>query len=447
MRHLWQRIFAYSLALIFLSQAAVLLLHRRSINYEEAQRFSSESTLSFAAALDGQDMEFATAMTRLFNRKYNRVWLENADGEVVAGVRPFPERLEAPADESRTGAVAVWRAPNDALRLITSAPVVLTSGKAFLFMTFGPPRGPGMWTMFFQGVLALSCLGGGLALWMAWRVSRPLRTLRNEVMEIAGGDLARRVNVAGKDEISDVAVAVNHMADNLAKHIRSMKELVANISHEMRSPLARMQVSLALLEEDLTREGAHSGQTASRFALLREELDHMNSLIGTTLLSSKLDLNEPPALVDAVAFSELCAEMGRRYAPVFSRQGLTFSQEVASGALIRGDESLLINLVSNLLDNAAKYASAPGDVALRLTIENGKAALVVENVHAPLAPEILDHIFEPFYRAGKATGNGVGLGLSLVGKIAAMHGGEAKAANTPTGVRFTVAVPLVGNVP
>ena len=443
MRHLWQRIFAYSLALIIVSQVAVLLLHRLSVNRDEFARFASENLLALAAAVEGRTPASADAVARIFNRKTNRVWLENAQGQVVAGGLPGWGRPDDNAVLETRDQIRILEGADTPLGrfFVVATPVVLESGETTLFMAFGPPRGPGFWTLFLRGLLVLSFIGVALAAWMAWRVSRPLRTLRNEVMEIAGGNLDRRVTVTGKDEITDVAVAVNHMADNLARHIRSMRELVANISHEMRSPLARMQVSLALLEED-TAGLDTGGQTAGRLALLSEELAHMNKLIGATLLTSKLDLQGHVPMTGKVAFSELCAEMCRRQAPVFASRGVRFSRNIEPGIAFAGEETLLTNLVSNLLDNAAKYVSEGGAVSLILARAGNNALLMVENDHDPLPEDVLDHIFEPFYRGGIATGNGVGLGLSLVSKIAALHGGQATVANTEHGIRFQIVFPL-----
>lgn len=439
MRHLWQRIFACSLVLIVVSQAAVLLLHRQSIGQEEMRLFFRETTQSIVSSMEGQNLDFAKAMTGLFNRKRPRVWLEDDNGAVIAGARPIGAPFDAATavDEWKNGPLTIWRTGSEVIHFISAMPVSLSEGQSTLFMAFTPPPRPGMWTVFFQGVLVLSILGIGLAFWMARRVSRPLRTLRDEVMGLAGEDLSRRVTVAGRDEITDVAVAVNHMADSLAKHIRGMKELVANISHELRSPLARMQVSLALLEEDIERSG-NAPQAAARVTLLREEMDHMNGLIGATLLSSKLDLQDPPPMTETVAFSELCAEAVRRHAPMFLQRHLQFIPAIEENIFLPGDESLLKNLVSNLLDNAAKYCDDGGEVTINLARRENGAELSIANTHAPLAREVLEHIFEPFYRGGIATGSGVGLGLSLVSKIAALHGGKAEAANTPTGVMFRV---------
>ena len=443
MRHLWQRIFAYSLVLIVISQAAVLLLHYKSAGREEVRLYFAESTRSIAASMESQSLSFAEALTGIFNRKKDRLWLEDEKGKVIAGARPrgAPFHVAKATQQWKTDTFTLWQTDDEDTHFISSMPVSLSEGQYTLYQAFGRPHRPSMWTMFFQGVMVLSLFGIGLAFWMARRVSRPLRNLRDEVMEIAGENLSRRVTETGYDEISDVAVAVNHMADNLAKHIRGMKELVANISHEMRSPLARMQVSLALLEEDLARSHTETPQAAARLALLHEELKHMNDLIGTTLLSSKLDLQDPPTMTETVAFSELCSEAARRHEPVFQQRQLRFIPDIEKNIFLLGDESLLKNLVSNLLDNAAKYCDDGGETTMRLSLHAEYAELSVANDHAPLPQEVLDHLFEPFYRGGIATGSGVGLGLSLVSKIAALHGGKAKAVNTDSGICFRVGIP------
>ena len=445
MKHLWQRIFAYTLVLIVISQTAVLLLHLYSIRGDETRRFITESVSSIASSIDGQKLENARSIARLFNIRGNRVWVENASGNVIAGARPSDpgmfDKDRAPG-HWKDGSLDIWETAMGSGYFLASLPVTLDGSPAILNMTFRPPRYTGIWNMFFQGLIALSCVGVMLALWMAWRVSRPLRTLRGEVMTIAAGNLDRRVTVAGADEIADVATAVNHMASTLARNIRGMRELVANISHELRSPLARMQISLAILEENMPLP---CKQNAAKNSLsrLHEELDHMNKLIGVTLLTSKLDLQQQKTVTTPVAFAEICAAMCRRQEPVFEEQGFTFTTDIEPDMTFPGDETLLSQMVSNLLDNAAKYTVSGGSVRLTLCRDGSTAVLAVENTHAPLAPDVLEHIFEPFYRGGIATGNGVGLGLSLVSKIAALHHGTTAVENTEAGVRFTVRIALV----
>ena len=438
MRHLWQRIFTYALILVAVSQLTVFFLYRYSVNRDETRRFITEYASSLASSVEDGNIATADAVLRIFNRKRDRAWIEDESGRVIAGTSPASVRPGKIVRESRENGLVLREAEGGDDWYVASIPVSLREGRAKLSMLFGPPRGPGLWTLFLQGLIFVSVIGLLLAFWMARRVSKPLRVLRDEVMEIAGGNLERRVTVRGSDEITDVAKAVNHMADSLAKHIRSMRELVANISHEMRSPLARVQVSAAMLEEDV----ADAPKATARLALISEELGHMNKLIGATLLTSKLDLQPGARPEGTVALSGLCEEVCRRHMPLFSEKNLHVSKEVPEGILVSGDETLLTTLVSNLLDNAVKYTRENGFVSLRLSAAHNGALLEVENEHESLAAGILEHIFEPFYRGGIATGTGVGLGLSLVRQIARLHGGDVTAANTADGVRFSVTLPL-----
>lgn len=455
MKQLWQRIFAYFLALILVFQLVIFALHKYSEDTEGKLRFVGDTVGSLASAMDGQSLATARAIIAPFNRNRERVWLETEDGKILAGSRQdeFFQAGAALPEESnlirQQGELRIWESPSDGERSLASRPLNLSDVRgARLYMHFRPPGSrPGEFNLFLQGLLVMGLTGILLVFWMARRVSRPLRRLRGEVLEIAGGSLEKRVTEQGAGEIADVAVAVNQMTDSLSKHIRGMRELVANISHELRSPLARMQVSLALLEENLPGGSRNDPARAkAKLALLHEELDHMEKLIGTTLLSSKLDLQEKAILKDKVAFSELCAEMCRREKPLFNDKGIVFDERIEPDITLAGDEILLCNLVANLLDNAAKYAAPVNGEApaalLRLRRQDGEAVLEVENSHPRLDEEKLEQIFEPFNRAGLATGNGVGLGLHLVRQVVQLHGGSVRALNTPGGIAFRVRLPL-----
>lgn len=470
MRHLWQRIFTYSILLILLSQLGMFLWYKYSQDTEGLRRFITENVIAIAGAMEGQSLETAKAIAAPYNRRNGRVWLEDAAGAVIAG-KADPEQLEQrkeagadPVWESES--LKIWQYGKDSDQYLAFLPLHLRGTDASLLMAFGPPRQhTPLWAHFMKGGLALCLISVILALWMARRVSRPLRKLRAEVLEIAGGDLEQRVSAGGRDEITDVAMAVNQMADNLARHIRGMRELVANISHELRSPLARMRVSLALLEENLTppesgpplpekspagtsgsanpEKGKRDMQKAlAKIGLLQEELAHMDKLIGTTLLSSKLDLQDRPKLENMVSFSDLCLEMCRRQEPLFRSEALDFTYNIEAGIAFPGVETLLCTLVSNLLDNAAKYTEKGGQVTLRLYKKDNAAKLEVENTHEALAAEKLEHIFEPFNRIGLATGNGVGLGLHLTRQIISVHKGYIRAGNSAGGICFYASLPL-----
>lgn len=447
MKQIWLRIFIYTVVLLALMQLATFALHHYSLDQDELHRYMFDNIRSTAAALEGESIAGVRTAASLFGRRGGRAWVitakENGQEVVLAGDKDFARaRLEEISKKRyrSDGEAELWDTGDERRRFTAAAPVRLSDAEGTLYISFGQPHGPRLWNIFMQGLIGFSIVGCILAFWLARSVSRPLRRLRGEVLEIAGGNLDGRVKPDGPDEVRDVALAVNYMADSLAKYIRNMRELVANISHELRSPLARMQVSLALIEEKIG--GGADGKTLTQLRLLGEEMSHMNKLIGDTLLSSKLDLHGAPPLTGRVAFSELTGEMLRRHVPLMEKQGLKLETDIQKNVNLPGDETLLCNLVSNYLDNAAKYTTENGTVRVRLFTENGRAVFEVENTHAPLKPEVIEQVFEPFYRGGIATGGGVGLGLSLVRQIAALHQGRTDAANTENGVRFRVYLPL-----
>lgn len=447
MKQIWLQIFIYTIVLLVLMQLATFALHRYSMDSDEVRRYMSENIRSTAAALEGESVAGAKTAASLFGRRGGRLWVitaeQNGREVVLAGNSDFTrERFENIPNVKywNEGELEMWSTDDERRRFVAAFPVHLSDAEATLYISYGQPRGPRLWDIFMQGLIGFSIVGCILAFWLARSVSRPLRRLRGEVLEIAGGSLSRRVEPKGPDEVRDVALAVNYMADNLSKYIRNMRELVANISHELRSPLARMQVSMALIEEKL--KGGADEKTLAQLRLLNEEMEHMNKLIGDTLLSSKLDLHGAPPMTADVAFSGLAGEMIRRHAPLMNQRGLSFEAEIEDNVTLPGDETLLCHLVSNYLDNAAKYTDPGGLVRVRLFTEGGKAVFEVENTHAPIPAEMLEQVFEPFYRGGIATGGGVGLGLSLVRQIAEQHQGAVSAANTAGAVLFRVTLPL-----
>ena len=306
--------------------------------------------------------------------------------------------------------------------------------------------------------IATCLIGGALSFWIARRISKPLRNLRNQVLHIAAGNIENKVAVPGSDEISEVAAAINTLAGNLSQNIRSMRELLANISHELRSPLARMGVSATIIEENLA-VGKHAAprfapvseidlQTLPELAriqkhasLLIAEIEYMEGLIGTTLLNSKLDLQETRLEFSGINLSELCAEALCREHDRIVEHGLRLSAEIEPNVSILADEDLIRLVISNLLDNAIKFNCPGGQIRLELARNTRRLSLSVENSCSKLPDEALERIFDPFYRVDQKNGNGVGLGLTLVRKITLLHGGWIRVENNDAALRVLLEFP------
>jgi signal transduction histidine kinase len=333
-------------------------------------------------------------------------------GAPVASIgRPFPPETPRRLEQGeRIGG---------AFRFVTRLP----DGRvvaARMMRPFGP--GPRRNPLLF---LALIAAATGLAAYPIVRhLTRRLARLKNGVEAWGGGSLALRVPVDGRDEVAAVAAAFNRAAARIESLVRAHKTLLANASHELRSPLARLRVAVELHEKR---------PSESAKAEIVRDMAELDALVDEILLSSRLDLAEAAAPSETVDLLALAAEEG-------ARLGLPVEGEAA---VLSGDARLLARLARNLLENALRHGGAPVTVEVRRA--GGVAELRVSDRGPGIAPEDRERVFEPFYRPeGRAeAAGGWGLGLALVRQIAERHGGTVAADAPPGGgARFTVRLPL-----
>jgi signal transduction histidine kinase len=262
------------------------------------------------------------------------------------------------------------------------------------------------------------------------RLTRRLESLKQGVEAFGAGALHQRVPEDGQDEVAAVGASFNRAAARVQALVRSHQSLLANASHELRSPLTRLKMALAMLEE---------APSAERGALKREidaDIAELDALVEEVLLSSRLEANQEAgaALPDEpVALLPLAAEEAARV-----------GAEVTVEALqVRGDERLLRRALRNLLENALRYGGGAVEVALE---RRGPQALAIVSDRGPGVPEAYrERIFEAFFRLpGHAErAGGVGLGLALVRQIASRHGGHVSCEpREGGGSRFVLALPL-----
>lgn len=454
---LWQQVFFYSLVLIVASGAmGIFLVHDNLMN--KASSVVVAFTSDVRNALTGQTPAEADRFLQRFNNQEARFWIEDERGILLAGERfggragkdwePHLLNLE------HSGEIALWQTEFKNSLFMAIAPCALKGRDATLYAIYMPFPVPPLETVLSPGIITIALITGLLALWMARKVGGPLRRLQREVSEISGTLRLNHVTVSGSGEIADVARAINRLVGGLRRHITGMNKLVLNISHELRSPITRMALAVEMVGEgmELLKQRKSNGDpheesvinlAEKNFEALRRELVHMDSLIGSTLLSSKLDVQDPGDLRETVSLSALCENTAERYETMFRQAGIRFMRGIDSGITVTGDATLLVQVITNLLDNAVKYASGPEPlVRLHLAREKGQAVIDVENTHAPLPREALDHIFDAYFRYEQRTGTGVGLGLSIVQKIVLLHRGKVMAENTETGLRFRLSLPL-----
>jgi two-component system, OmpR family, sensor kinase len=260
------------------------------------------------------------------------------------------------------------------------------------------------------------------------RLTQRLEGLQRGVQRWGEGDLSARVPVQGDDEVADLSERFNAAAARIEGLMASQKSLLANASHELRSPLARIRMGLELLNGPAVDSDAHA---RSRAEILRN-MTELDQLIDEILLASRLDAKEADiGTVEAVDLVGLCAEE-------CARVGAELEVPPGQSQLeVLGVAKLLRRLVRNLLENAGRYGASGHDtaqgqgIALTLT-QQGQTVRIRVCDHGPgVPPDYRDRIFEPFFRlpwASERVG-GVGLGLSLVKSIAERHGGRVGCAD------------------
>ncbi|WP_296905585.1 ATP-binding protein [Polaromonas sp.] len=326
--------------------------------------------------------------------------------------------------------------------------LVTTDGQTLNLLLPRPQRAPGnQWMRLpfgfgFSWMLGLVGLAVALGAYPVMRrLTLRLEALQRGVERWGAGDLSARVNTEGSDEVAFLAERFNHAAERIETLMDSHKSLLANASHELRSPLARIRMSLELMNLDAS--------SPQRLEISRS-ITELDQLIDEILLASRLDARQADAEpFETVDLTGLAAEE-------CSRVNAELEADLATGTgtastshslTVQGSARLLRRLIRNLLENARRYSR--GDISLELTqIGAGGQQRAVIKVHdrGPGVPAAQrERIFEPFYRLPGASEQegGVGLGLALVKSISERHGGSVRCEARPGGgASFIVELPL-----
>jgi signal transduction histidine kinase len=281
-----------------------------------------------------------------------------------------------------------------------------------------------------------ACLGiaAACAVPLSRSMVRPILALEAATRRLGAGDLTTRVALRRTDEIGDLARAFDDMAARIAGFVRAEKELLANVSHELRTPLSRIRVVLELASDgDPARAQRYLGEIA-------QDLAELDRLVEDVLTTAKLDLaggraggSRVPMRVEEVAVEELLARSRARFEQLHAERSLSVAAPSPLPRL-RGDPVMMRRALDNLLDNAVKHAPAPARVALSARADGDGVEIEVRDDGPGMSAEVAARAFEPFYRGDvsrdRRTG-GVGLGLSLVRRIAEAHGGRVELESEP----------------
>lgn len=274
-------------------------------------------------------------------------------------------------------------------------------------------------------LLAVSLL---LAWLFASWFTRPITAISAAARQIARGNYDVRLPVTQKDEIGVLTQDFNTMAQEVGKADALQKDLIANVSHDLRTPLTLIK-GYAETIRDLN--GEDRAKRDAQLDIIISETDRLSALVGSVMELSRLDSGAEKIAPVTFDISDFCEELSYRYSDVCAKNGYELRLETPGERLITADPGLISRVLHNLVSNAIAHIGEDGVVVLRVLDAETGIRVEVEDHGTGIDRDELPHVFQRYYRARQASGRpGAGLGLSIVRAILVLHG-------FPFGVRST----------
>ena len=306
------------------------------------------------------------------------------------------------------------------------------------FLFIKPPPTPHK-IKFALGLIFIGLIIAIIIIPVSRQISSPINKLTFSARIIENGDLSHRTKITTRDEIGELGKAFNSMAEKLEKMIKSGKELTAQVSHELRSPLARIQLAAELIKNKLKKE--ENIETTQHLFDIEEDVEELDQLIGRILELSKLDLKEPAPYAEIFSPATLLETITAKYKPAFKIKGIRLSMCLSSKSNIEGNLEAFTVALSNIVDNACKFSPENGKINISTRLENRTLVISITNSFTKLLSDELTRIFEPFYRISASEKNKGGLGLAITRKIVEKHQGNIVATNARDGLKIQLSLP------
>jgi signal transduction histidine kinase len=447
---LFIKIFLWFLAAIALMVGVIIFVTRTFQTEPMVSRFE-RSTRNQLTVYSGTATQIAKAegeaglrtfLNRLSDIDTRRpVSLLASDGTVWFGTPIDSPRAQELIERTlASGGVELYFSAEE--RSLGAAPVDFPDGRRYVLMFSWerqPPQSlfwgstPGYVRL--AGLLATAVL---LCYLLALYLTSPIRKLREATNKLAEGDLSARVadRIGNRrDELSDLARDFDKMAERIESLITSQQRLTRDISHELRSPLARMNVALEIAKQ---KSGAESGPILDR---IEAESDRLNDMISRLLTLSKLESGAEEVERVRLDLAEIVRDVAADADFEAQAKGKFVEITTADSCPVMGSEPLLRSAIENVLRNAVRYTADRTVVDVSLTANNGRAVLSVSDHGGGVPEEELPNLFRPFYRIGEArerkTG-GIGLGLAIAERAVKAHKGTITAKNTRDGLAVEI---------
>lgn len=333
-------------------------------------------------------------------------------------------------------------------RLLNLAVPVVVDGQRVGFVLFAQQENDALAQQFFKGVnrgILLAALGAGaLSLIVAAVLSRqlvaPVRRLTLAARGIAEGDLSQRVQESGGDEVGQLAVTFNQMAEKLETSEADRRQLLADIAHELRNPLSTIQGNLeGMLDGVLPLE-------PEQIATVHDQTLLLSRLIEDLRLLSLAQAGQLPLEKDYVDVTGLVEDVVDDFRPLAESRQVSLETDLANPLpRISVDRGRMSQVLANLVSNALRYVQDSGRIRVGAVSVNGFVELSVSDNGAGISDEDLPHLFERFYRVDAArsrSAGGSGLGLAIAKELVEAHGGTIRVESTlGEGSRFSFSIP------
>ncbi|HEY7756459.1 MAG TPA: ATP-binding protein [Actinomycetota bacterium] len=297
------------------------------------------------------------------------------------------------------------------------------------------------WQLLIAGAVA-AALALLVARWLARGMTQPLRDMAKAAQRMSTGDYGQRVVTASRDEVGQLAVAFNRMSGELASLERLRRDLVANVSHELKTPISALRARLENLLDGVERPDPETLQ------VMLAQSERLGRLVDQLLELARLESGEVPLRREAVPLRPLVSRVVSEIEVTRARQDVQLSQDVPDDLpAVFADAERLHQVLFNLLDNAVRFTPEGGRVRVTASGHNGSVDVAVSDTGPGIDAEHLPRLFERFYRVDTARSRdegGTGIGLAIARSVVEAHGGRIWAESEPgTGSTFTFELPVV----
>jgi signal transduction histidine kinase len=367
--------------------------------------------------------------------------LTDASGRDLRDGRDWSKVINAPPDRSLRAMVPIvnFFVRIDRPRALTSA--TQSRDKKFYFITIFPVRETNGFpvevptqTWWMLGLFVLLCY------LLARQLTSPLRRMQKTIERFGRGDFTARVNSRRADELGQLGRTVDQMAERIESLLKSQRRLLQDISHELRSPLARLGVAVEL---------GRGGDADMAFNRIEREADRLNVLVGELIQVTRAEGDPDGLATEPVRLDELVQMIVSDVRIEAERHQIALDLDVCEVEM-EGNPELLRRAIENIVRNAIRYSPESGRVQVSLKQQGTLYRIAVRDFGGGVPEDALAHLFDPFYRVEKdrgRTSGGVGLGLAIAKRAVELHHGTMRASNQRPGLLVEIELPAPAVAP